>query len=148
MWQTRVAHTHRRDHVENISSVCWGHTLGFLDVFKLCSQHSTWEFKSFQQRSSNQFTTDSHCTSYKSIHSFAPQLYTSDLQICLSSSCMMQSTTQENQLKPVFSLLLPSAVESRISFTTEFDQRSQTHQFEDLGNSILRAQHVKDVREI
>lgn len=143
--------------MENISSVSWGHTLEFLDAFKLCSQHSTWEFKSFQQRSSNQFTTDSHCTSYKSIHSFAPQLYTSDLEICLSSSCMMQSTTlRKISSICVFrtlsiSLLLPSAAESRISFTTEFDHRSQTHQFEDLGNSILRAQHVvmmKDVREI
>lgn len=131
MWKTQVEHG--RDHVENISSVCWGYMFVLLNAFKLCSQHSTGEFKSIQQRSSNQFTLGSHCASYKYIHLFTQTAFT---HWKLSSSSMIQSTmhAQENQLKPVFSLLSP--------FPCCCHHLQQNQDFQSLWNSITGARHT------
>lgn len=102
MWHTHGAGG--RISAENISNVCPQRTLAFSPL------HSSGEFKSTLQRCSGPFTMDPHCTSYNSIHSSALQLYTPDLEICLSSSFHHSSDTinhtQENQPKPVFPLTL------------------------------------------
>lgn len=87
--------------------------LGTRSFSELCSQHSTREFKSFQHpETSNQFTADSPRTFWKSVHSYALQLHASDLEICLSTSCVIQSTALRKKIRsdPCFSnsLCLPA----------------------------------------
>lgn len=102
MWHTQQAHTYGGGtSVENISNVCPQHTLVF------SPRHSSGEFKSTLQRRSNQFTMDPHCTSYNSTHSPTLQLYTPDLEICLSSSFTTPSTAlRKISLNPCFPLTL------------------------------------------